>query len=122
MRTVIVMMMSAGVALAQQAARPSQQLAAEQDGLQQFAALQAQIAALKADETLSQMKLLELLKTDQESHPHVVALRRKLDQLHAQEDGLAQAVRRLDALLKSLKQTSGGLQTGPGRWWKNPAT
>src|SRR5437870_12264097 len=68
------------------------------------------------------MKLLELLKTDQESHPHGVALRRKLDQLHAQEDGLAQAVRRLDALLKSLKQTSGGLQTGPGRWWKNPAT
>src|SRR5438132_176087 len=121
MRTVIVLMISAGMALAQQAARPSQQLAAEQYGLQQLAVLRAQLAALKADETLSQMKMLELLKTHQESHPEVVALQRKMDRLRAQEGGLAQAVRSLDAL-KSLKEINGGLQTSPDRWWRNPAT
>src|SRR6266404_4327140 len=99
MRTVIVLMMWATTALAQQAESTSQQLATEQL-LQQ---MQAQITALKADETCSQVKMVELLKTYRDSHPNVVALRRKLDQLRAQEDALWQAVRR---------QTSSGLQTG----------
>src|SRR5437660_6690579 len=114
MRTVIVLMMWATTALAQQAERTSPQLATEQL-LQE---MQAQITALKADETCSQVKMVELLKTYRDSHPNVVALRRKLDQLRAQED----AVRRSYALT-SLKQISTGLQPGlPDRWWKNPAT
>ena len=118
MRTVIVLMMWATTALAQQAERASPQLATEQTAFQQLAALQAQITALKAEETRSQVKLVELLKTDLDSHPDVVALRRKLDRLRVQEA----AVRRSYALT-SLKQISTGLQPGlPDRWWKNPAT
>jgi Spy/CpxP family protein refolding chaperone len=122
MRTVIVLMMSATIAWGQQAGRNSRQLTTEQTALQQIEVLQAQIASLKADEIRSQVKLVELLKTYQDSHPNVVALRRKLDRFRAQDDVLSQAVRRFDAL-NSLKQTSAGLQTGlPNRWWKNPAT
>jgi Spy/CpxP family protein refolding chaperone len=102
--------------------KTSQQLTTEQTTIQQMEVLQAQIASLKADEIRSQVKLVELLKTYQDSHPNVMALRRKLDRLRAQEHVLSQAVRRLDAL-SALKQTRTGLQTGlPNRWWKNAAT
>jgi Spy/CpxP family protein refolding chaperone len=43
--------------------------------------------------------------------------------LQAQEAALAQGMRRIPDASASLKQTTGGLQTGlPDRWWRNPAT
>jgi Spy/CpxP family protein refolding chaperone len=49
-----------------------------------------------------------------DSYPEVQALKAKLAELQAQEAALTRT---------SVRQTSGGLQTGlPDRWWKNPAT
>jgi Spy/CpxP family protein refolding chaperone len=120
MRTVIVLVVSAATALAQQAEKISQQLATDQTTLR--AVLQAQIASLKANEARSQSQLFELLKTYQDSHPSVAAIKRKLDLLRAKEDAILQAFRRFDAL-KPVKQTSAALHTGlPDRWWRNPVT
>jgi hypothetical protein len=64
-----------------------------------------------------------LLKTYRETHPNVVALKKELDILHAQQEALSQVVPQLEAL-KSLKQINTRLRasTLPDRWWKNMAT
>jgi Spy/CpxP family protein refolding chaperone len=131
MRTAIILVLSAGTALAQ---RPASLCQAEEATLQRYKALQqnkivapqqvetaqeayaqcqarqALDAMIKASVNATQAKLDELRRTYSDSHPDVVALRAKLDELRSQE-------------ISSIKQASGGLQTGlPDRWWKNPAT
>ena len=148
MRTVIILtlsalMFSAVPALAQQAPNPCQaeektvarykvlvqtQLVAQPDfdaaqaSLAQCQARQARIEALRAEEIATQAKVDELRKRYTDSHPDVVVLRTRLDELRAQVAGLAQGLGRIPDAPASLKQSSGGLQTGlADRWWKNPA-
>ena len=66
------------------------------------------------------MKLAELLKTYKGTHPTVVALKEKLDQLRAQQNALTRMLPHLDALT-SLKQTNTRLRAAslPDRWWRN---
>ncbi len=147
MRTVIILtlsalMFSAVPALAQQAS-PCQaeektvarykmlvqtQLVAQPDfdsaqaSLAQCQARQARIEALRAEESATQAKLDELRKRYRDSYPDVVVLRTRLDELRAQEAALAQGIGRIPDAPASLKQASGGLQTGlADRWWKIPA-
>jgi Spy/CpxP family protein refolding chaperone len=102
---------------------PPQQLDVEKEALAQCQAKQAELAATKAQESATQAQLDDLRKRFADSYPDVRALRAKLDELHAQEALLTQGIRRIPDPPASLKQTTGGLQTGlPDRWWKNPAT
>jgi len=108
-------------ALAQAGVVPPQQLDVEKEGLAQCQARQAQLAAIKAQESGMQATLDDLRKRYSDTYPDVVALRAKLDELRAQE--IQMGLPRTSDAPASLKQTTGGLQTGlPDRWWKNPAT
>lgn len=110
-------------ALAQAGIVPPQQLDVEQEALAECQAKQAQLAAIKAQENAMQAQVDDLRKRYSEAYPDVKAARAKLDELHAQEASLTQGIRRLPDAPTSLKQTTGGLQTGlPDRWWRNPAT
>jgi Spy/CpxP family protein refolding chaperone len=135
MRTVIILTMLAGTALAQQApprcqaeekavqrakvllqdqALPPQQLQAAQEALEWCEEQQAHLRMLKTQEEANQANLNALRERYKDSYPEVVALKAKLEELRAQEAALTRT---------SAKQSSGGLQTGlPDRWWKNPAT
>jgi Spy/CpxP family protein refolding chaperone len=144
MRTALILILSAGTALAQRKTNLCQseeaalqrykqlsqdkivapeQMQAAQEAYAQCQARQAQLSFTKASEQRLQAQLEELRKTYKDSYPDVVALRAKLDELRAQEAGLAQGLRRLPDDAPSLRQATGGLETGlPDRWWKNPAT
>jgi Spy/CpxP family protein refolding chaperone len=144
MRTAFLLMMSAGLGLAQQAASPCQaeqsaidrykalvqskvvsQAALEgvQQSLAQCQARLAQLQALKAEENARQAALSDLRARYSDNYPDVVAAGAKLAELRAQEAALAAGLRRLPDAAASLKQATGGLQTGlPDRWWKNSAT
>jgi len=149
MRIAIALMtISAGMVFAQRQASPCQ---AEETAVQRFKVLlqdkavpppqvdeaqavlahcqarQAKLAEVKAETMATQAKLEELRKRYNDSHPDVAAVRAKLDELRAQEIGLSMGqgtwIQRSTYTPTSLKQASGGLQTGlPDRWWKNPAT
>jgi periplasmic protein CpxP/Spy len=122
MRTVIIMVMSAGMGWAQQAANPcevyektvarvkvlvQQQVAPQQVEADAQSAL-AECQAKQARIATSNARLEELRAAE-------AALRAQQAMLSARED--ARAPR-----LNTLKQSSGGLQTGlADRWWKNPA-
>lgn len=145
MRTVIILTMSAGIALAQQAARPCQveettlkrsevlvqsgamplrELETARQALARCQTQEAQLANIKAAENSTQARLDELRKTYSDSHPDIVALRTHMAELLAQEAGLRQriSIRRSPDVPASLNRAN-GLQTGlPDRWWKNPAT
>jgi Spy/CpxP family protein refolding chaperone len=110
-------------ALAQAGAVPPQQLDVEQEALAQCQARQAELAAVKAQEGAMQANLEELRKRYSEAYPDVKAARARLEELHAREVLLTQGIRRIPDAATSLKQATGGLQTGlPDRWWRNPAT
>jgi Spy/CpxP family protein refolding chaperone len=140
-RTVIVLVMSAGVVWAQEAGRPCQleetamariqvlgqagaapprDVQAAKGALAECQARQAKLASVKAETRAAQAQLDDLTKRYGDAHPEVRLLRARLDELRAQEMQSSLG-RTLDAT--SLKQATGGLQTGlPDRWWKNAAT
>jgi len=103
MRIVVILAISAGTALAQEAASP------DRAGSQQLAAFKAELTALKASEAANQAKLAELLKTRQDSDPDVVALRKKVDLLRITELRAEVVIARLSPVL-------------PERWWRDPTT
>lgn len=120
MRAVFVLMMTAAMAGAQQVGTLHTTPESRQAALQNLRQLKQQLTSLKADETRSEAQLQELLKTYRESHPNVLALRKKLDRLRAQNEALSQALPHLDAL-----QSLTNLRLQPGfseRWWRNPST
>ncbi len=85
--------------------------------------MQAQLAAIKAQENAYQAKLDELRRTYMDTFPDVVVVRAKLNELLAQEVALTRGRPRTPDAPALLKRANGGLQTDlPDRWWKNPAT
>jgi hypothetical protein len=103
MRIVVILAISVGTALAQDAASP------DRAGSQQLAAFKAELTALKASEAANQAKLAELLKTRQDSDPDVVVLRKKVDLLRITELRAEVVIARLSPVL-------------PERWWRDPTT
>ncbi len=99
------------------------QVETAQEAYAQCQTLQAQLAAIKAQENVYQARLDELRRTYKDTFPDVVAQRAKLNELRVQELALTQRLPRPPDAPALLKQASGGLQTDlPDRWWKNPAT
>jgi Spy/CpxP family protein refolding chaperone len=110
-------------ALLQEKIVAPQQVAIGQEAYAQCQAMQAQLAAIKAQENAAQARLDELRTRYKDTFPDVVLERSRLNELRAQESALARAQPRTPDAPALLKQASGGLQTDlPDRWWKNPAT
>jgi Spy/CpxP family protein refolding chaperone len=109
--------------LGQAQAAPQKDVEAAKEALAQCQARQAQLAAIKAEVNAAQAQMEDLRKTYTAQHPKVVKLEARMAELRAQEIQLGLTPRGKSDAAASLKQTTGGLQTGlPDRWWKNPAT
>jgi hypothetical protein len=104
-------------------ARTDELRSAEGALVQHRAEQQAKLAELNAEEKADQAKLDELRTRYKDNYPTVQALRAELEALRSQEAALAQASRRPSGAAPSIRQTTGGLQTGlPDRWWRNTST
>jgi Spy/CpxP family protein refolding chaperone len=110
-------------ALGQAQAAPPQDLDAAKEALAQCQARQAKLAQVRAHQSAIEAQIEDLRKKYSDSYPDIVANGKKLAELRAQEEALTRGLRRGPDPQTSLKQATGGLQTGlPDRWWKNPAT
>jgi len=110
MRTAIVLVLTAAAASAQQQARPCQ---AEDVAVQRSKVLAESQAIAPQQLEAAQNALAQCQALQVQTATRVAELRAAEAALRAREDMRAQ---------QSLKQSSGGLQTGlADRWWKNPA-
>ena len=103
----IVLLVWAGILLAQQNPSPDEQLA---DQMKAALAEVQGLKALKAQEAASQAKLKELQKTYKDSYPGVKDLKNQLEALRQQET-------KAEARVASL---SGAKFPLTDRWWRNP--
>jgi Spy/CpxP family protein refolding chaperone len=121
MRTVIILVMSAGMGWAQQAASPCQ---LEETVLARVQVLGQAQAAPPRDVDAAKVALAQCQARQAQG---VASAKLRLAELRAAEAALRAQQAALSAredaqTQQSLKQASGGLQTGlADRWWKNPA-